>query len=64
MVRTGAFACAVLALAGAVRAYKVPVKDEDYSRQTCSGMWAGKDTAIEGMRGRRLRARPSLTPHR
>ena len=38
----------LLAGALAAAAYEVPVADTDYSSQVCSGMWAGKDTFING----------------
>lgn len=44
-----AFALAFLAtvLFSHVSAYRVAISDEDQLRQTCSGMWAGKDTSID-----------------
>ncbi|KAJ7225278.1 lung seven transmembrane receptor-domain-containing protein [Mycena pura] len=36
----------VLSLSLPCLAYQVPILDTDYSRQTCSGMWAGKNTYI------------------
>ncbi|KAJ6504420.1 lung seven transmembrane receptor-domain-containing protein [Mycena vulgaris] len=36
----------VLSFSLSCLAYQVTVLDTDYSRQTCSGMWAGEDTAI------------------
>ena len=29
-------------------AYEVPISDEDYSNQICSGMWGGEKAAING----------------
>lgn len=37
-----------LGLAVTATAYKVQVSDADYSRQTCSGMWADESTHIDG----------------
>ena len=31
-----------------VVAYEVPIRDSDYDRQVCSGMWAGENTFING----------------
>ena len=31
-----------------VATYEVSIKDSDYDRQVCSGMWAGEDTFING----------------
>lgn len=31
----------------AVEAYQVEITDADPLRQSCSGMWSGKDTGIE-----------------
>jgi hypothetical protein len=40
-------AIALASLAARAAAYTVPLKDDDYSRQTCSGMWSGPNTSIE-----------------
>jgi hypothetical protein len=48
MVRAALTLFAAL-LAGVATAYEVDVKDEDYSRQSCSGMWANDYTYINGM---------------
>ncbi|KAF9454091.1 hypothetical protein P691DRAFT_693125 [Macrolepiota fuliginosa MF-IS2] len=36
----------LLSLIPSVFAFQVPISDSDYSRQTCSGMWAGSNTYI------------------
>jgi hypothetical protein len=41
-------ACVALFLSATAAAYTVSVSDEDYSRQTCSGMWANEQTFING----------------
>ena len=35
-----------LALAAA---YEVPISDDDYTNQICSGMWGGKEAGINGV---------------
>jgi hypothetical protein len=45
----GAVGLLGLSLLASALAFTVPIKDEDSARQTCSGMWAGPDTAIEGV---------------
>ena len=37
-----------LLAASSVVAYEVPIAHTDYDRQICSGMWAGKNTYING----------------
>jgi hypothetical protein len=49
MGRWCAAALVFLSIAAHALGYTVSLKDDDYSRQTCSGMWAGSDTAIEGV---------------
>lgn len=40
--------CSLLLAACGAAAYDVPIADTDYDRQICSGMWAGKNTYING----------------
>lgn len=45
--RTGLALASTVILAGAASAFQVAITDLDPLRQTCSGMWKGKDTRIE-----------------
>ncbi|KAI0639574.1 lung seven transmembrane receptor-domain-containing protein [Trametes polyzona] len=40
------FCSLLLSLCAAVAAYEVPISDDDYDRQICSGMWGGKNAYI------------------
>ncbi|CAO1633579.1 unnamed protein product [Parajaminaea phylloscopi] len=41
------FVVLLACLASSGQAYRVSISDADQLRQTCSGMWAGKDTSID-----------------
>ena len=58
--------CSLLLAACGAAAYDVPIADTDYDRQICSGMWAGKNTYINGAHTlASLRVRSTLIqPHR
>ena len=50
-----------LLAASSVVAYEVPIAHTDYDRQICSGMWAGKNTYINGVSQSPLCPRPPLS---